>query len=1848
MEEFRRKMLDSNDVYAQDNNIIVDDSEQSDENGIKTKGLKLNDNLDFNNVHIKGTLEVDGESTFNKDVKTKNNAHFIDNGNVVVSQIEESIEKVEPEREIKDGYNLYAVTDVDKENNKIKFYYSKFAPLDNNNLIPASFLPSYVDDVIEVSNFYKTDGTEIEKNNESSMKALFSGKGDDGTIYTKQKGVSGKIYIFNAENGSISKNQVSIYRWSGSQFVEIADFDALESWCKNNLVNYSVVENNNGEIKYVLKSTNDNERGSVSFKGTNGSNLTYDKNKNQIVINVEYSGDNWISVDNANKTIKHKTHSTTSETIESSNDSTLIGPSGKINIPSISFDSNGHKSGNSSKTVNMIGLATDKNDGFLSKEDKEKINGIVEGANYYEAKMILSNSDSGTQLSASDSNAYVNFIESYKNPKDAVKTENHIDTSIGFIAGNNVTIVGTLKNGKGIITFNGYDTTIKAGSNVIPTKETVNVLNTIAENKNGFNREYSYGTVTVLTSKGVASLIGKVDYIDGITFANNEIKYTKKVSTTPVSIITFKGEGGISVDTSNKVLTIKHSNAKITAGNSKINATEISPATTQLTIPYFSYDEYGHITEKTSQTIKLSDFASKKSLDDYVKKVDEHDYAIKTSTKGYGLYNEDNTLKGVEIDLTPYAKEADLNSYKIKSTDNGYGLFDKVDKMQGSEIVLPDLTPYAKKTDVHTYQVKKSTNGYSLYDDTNTVKGTEIVIPNAPDLTPYVKKTDLDPYAKKEDIPDYEVKASEKGYRLYDDNNNPKGVEIEMPDLSPYAKKTDLDNYNYYTSNLIITDSKTATTAKTSTSNSTYLNLIESNKAGTKSVKNSIKVTGSGQTSVKSNGTEIIVTSQQNQDNDTKYSMTIGSGQNVNNEKVEVNPRIQLVENGNALKSTSVVVGADWLKAYSNGNTDISIAHKKISDMNETIEPTFSKIGYDSYGHVVSSSPVDYTDIKPFVDNLIPEYSIVENPDHQGYYYLTDGTEQKGSEFKVDNQVLRIKASGNVVAGYDGTEVKEVDIAGAGSIVVTSPRTGSIVIRGTDTVYTLPTASSSVLGGVKIGNNITIASDGTISVEKPIYYEGATTDYGTVTINNKTISLSQAVGKINDTTYKGEIFNDYENNVASAYWSHAEGRWNKATGFASHSEGQSCLAQAEMSHAEGASCETAEKASYSHAEGHGTNVQGVAAHAEGDTTQANGSSSHSEGKGTIANGNYSHAQNAYTIASGMDQTALGKYNVEDTEDKYSVIIGNGNSTSIRKNMFTADWNGVMTSYGDTSDYVLQNTDGSTISLRNLVLSSGSKSSVSYSSTVKSGTELGRLTIDNVNYSIYMPSTSGAVTSTTYKNNITDVKSTVIGTITVNGSTNYNVSIPTISNSASYKDGLSIGSASYGDTTTSYYVPYATSSSYGLVKAGTNTTISNGVISSTDTKYTLNLSGQNLSLVNSNNGTTVKTIALPQTSIGNLIFTDGNHSVYYNGTTSTIKLGGSLSVDNTNNQINAKNTTYSLNKTNNIYTLTDSDGTDVGVIAIPNTLRNPNNLIFKNSNISVEYNGETAKTINLGSNIDFTYNSSSKNYTLNAKNTTYNIKTTANGYGLYDSSNVMQGSEIVIPNLSNYAKKSDIPNKTLTLTDSIETSLSYNPNEAKTLRFGSGLNFYKDDDGIYNLETYSDNYTIKKTTNGYGLYNSSDALVGTEIVTPNLSNYATKDEVGITSIKSSSNKFGNIGVSTSGHTATLSLSGSPIWYDSSGTIRLAPNITGSNPTVAFGTKDMTVVQESKDTGKKESIQVNFLHLSNVIRNMYDILYDLCAKHNISPTYGNKYYNRTTKECLDDIPGSLLSAIARTNL
>jgi hypothetical protein len=115
----------------------------------------------------------------------------------------------------------------------------------------------------------------------------------------------------------------------------------------------------------------------------------------------------------------------------------------------------------------------------------------------------------------------------------------------------------------------------------------------------------------------------------------------------------------------------------------------------------------------------------------------------------------------------------------------------------------------------------------------------------------------------------------------------------------------------------------------------------------------------------------------------------------------------------------------------------------------------------------------------------------------------------------------------------------------------------------------------------------------------------------------------------NDKT--GEIFNDYVNNKATGNYSHAEGYNTRAGG------------------------------NYAHAEGNGTSAYGTYSHAEGSSTRANGTYSHVEGYNTSAMSSYQHVQ--------------GKYNIEDSNGKYALIIGNGVDNNNRSNAFAVDWDG---------------------------------------------------------------------------------------------------------------------------------------------------------------------------------------------------------------------------------------------------------------------------------------------------------------------------------------------------------------------------------------------------------------------------------------------------------------------------------------------------------------------------------------------------------------------------------------------
>lgn len=100
------------------------------------------------------------------------------------------------------------------------------------------------------------------------------------------------------------------------------------------------------------------------------------------------------------------------------------------------------------------------------------------------------------------------------------------------------------------------------------------------------------------------------------------------------------------------------------------------------------------------------------------------------------------------------------------------------------------------------------------------------------------------------------------------------------------------------------------------------------------------------------------------------------------------------------------------------------------------------------------------------------------------------------------------------------------------------------------------------------------------------------------------------------------------------------------------------------------------------ATGVSTTASGRASHAEGQLTAADGQVAHAEGYGTAASGDYSHAEGFGTKASGDHQHAFGKYNVEDTNDTYLELAGNGTGDNARSNARTLDWNGNETLAGD--------------------------------------------------------------------------------------------------------------------------------------------------------------------------------------------------------------------------------------------------------------------------------------------------------------------------------------------------------------------------------------------------------------------------------------------------------------------------------------------------------------------------------------------------------------------------------------
>ena len=107
--------------------------------------------------------------------------------------------------------------------------------------------------------------------------------------------------------------------------------------------------------------------------------------------------------------------------------------------------------------------------------------------------------------------------------------------------------------------------------------------------------------------------------------------------------------------------------------------------------------------------------------------------------------------------------------------------------------------------------------------------------------------------------------------------------------------------------------------------------------------------------------------------------------------------------------------------------------------------------------------------------------------------------------------------------------------------------------------------------------------------------------------------------------------------------------------------------------------------------GRGNKHGGFASAAIGQDNISSGDYSRADGLSAIASGYASHAQNEGTKAASEAQTAMGKYNVEDANDVYALIIGNGTADNARSNAFAVTWDGDIETAKDTAWITLNGT-----------------------------------------------------------------------------------------------------------------------------------------------------------------------------------------------------------------------------------------------------------------------------------------------------------------------------------------------------------------------------------------------------------------------------------------------------------------------------------------------------------------------------------------------------------------------------
>ena len=253
------------------------------------------------------------------------------------------------------------------------------------------------------------------------------------------------------------------------------------------------------------------------------------------------------------------------------------------------------------------------------------------------------------------------------------------------------------------------------------------------------------------------------------------------------------------------------------------------------------------------------------------------------------------------------------------------------------------------------------------------------------------------------------------------------------------------------------------------------------------------------------------------------------------------------------------------------------------------------------------------------------------------------GTDQYSAAHSLSNKQDKLSTYSETIP-TDTSYPEEVVITAKGQQFVASNGAGKITLSATDSTdsgdgFSAGTINLNASKVQQNGVDIATATDLANKQNKLLYYSETSGDTPSATISVANIKLNGRVAEGNSTT-------------ASGSFSHAEGRNTTASG------------------------------DYSHAEGSSTTASGIYSRAGGFKTTASGNGSHAEGNRTTASGNGSHTEGYNTTASSDYQHAQGKYNIEDANDKYADIIGNGSDEDTRSNAATVSWDGISWSQTD--------------------------------------------------------------------------------------------------------------------------------------------------------------------------------------------------------------------------------------------------------------------------------------------------------------------------------------------------------------------------------------------------------------------------------------------------------------------------------------------------------------------------------------------------------------------------------------